>query len=86
MSLENILLPLEVLDEYKDLIESINKDKKIIEVHGLSEVQKSMLIAALAKSTDKSCLVIAENDALAKKMYDFISFFDMNGSVFFEDT
>lgn len=81
LSFDNILLPLESLEEYKDLIGSFEVANEVISIHGISDAQKSMITAALSKKTQKSCIVITHNDILARKIHEDISFFDTEVSV-----
>ncbi len=82
MDFGSIMLPLESLDGFKTLIDSIEKGIDVTEAHGLSDVQKAMIIAALSRATNRTCLIITDNDALAKKFYKDISFFDHDAAVF----
>jgi len=78
----SIMLPLESLDGFRTLIDSIEKGIDVAEAHGLSDVQKAMIIAALSRVTNRTCLIITDNDVLAKKFYKDISFFDYDAAVF----
>ncbi len=82
MSLDNIMKPLESLDGFNALANSIKDDIGVVEIHGLSDVQKALIIAALSRVTNRTCLIITHNDALAGKFFEDISFFDSDSAVF----
>ncbi len=82
MNSDNIMKPLESLEEFKILINSIRDDTGVIEAHGLSDVQKALIITALSRITNRTCLIITHNDALAGKFYEDISFFDSDNTVY----
>lgn len=81
MSFDNMILPLESLEEYKQLMESFEDASGAAQIHGISDVQKSVITAALSKKMNKSCLIITHNDILARKIYEDISFFDSDASM-----
>ena len=83
MSLQNILHPFESYDGYKDLLKSFDHGKKVIEVHGVTDMQKSLLSAALSRDTERSCIIITHDDKLLRKIYDDISFLEPCLAVFF---
>ncbi|MCK9217783.1 MAG: DEAD/DEAH box helicase, partial [Firmicutes bacterium] len=82
MNFGSIMLPLESLDGFRTLKDSIENRIDVTEAHGLSDVQKAMIIAALSRVTNRTCLIITDNDVLAKKFYKDISFFDYDAAVF----
>lgn len=82
LSFDNIMLPLESLDEFRNLMDSFKDAIGVIEAHGLSDVQKAMITAALSRATNRTCLIITHNDILARKFYEDISFFDPDIAVF----
>ncbi|MDD2480575.1 MAG: transcription-repair coupling factor [Lutispora sp.] len=79
--MDNILMPLESLEEYKYLIKSLRENTKTVEIHGISDAQKSMVIAGVSGNCGKSILIITHNDILARKIYEDISFFDPDAAV-----
>ena len=79
--MDNVLSPLQSLEEYKYLIQSLREKTKTIEVHGISDAQKSMMAALVSKAFDRSVLVITHNDILARKIYEDVSFFDQDAAV-----
>ncbi|HCJ57848.1 MAG TPA: transcription-repair coupling factor [Clostridiaceae bacterium] len=79
--MDNVLSPLQSLEEYKYLIQSLRENAKTVEVHGISDAQKSMMAALVSKAFDRSILVITHNDILARKIYEDISFFDQDAAV-----
>ena len=82
MSLDNLMMPLNSLEEFKSLINSIREGIGVVEAHGLSDVQKALVITALSRVTNRTCLIITHNDALAGKFYEDISFFDSDSTVY----
>ncbi len=82
MNFDNIIAPLESLDEYQSLLDSFNKATGIVEAHGLSDVQKAMITTALSRAVNRTCLIITHNDSLARKLYEDISFFDPDSAVY----
>ncbi len=81
MSFENILQPLGSMDEYRNLVNSFKVGSEVVEAHGLLDVQKAMLVAGISRETNRTCLLIAENDILARKFYEDISFFDPEAAI-----
>lgn len=63
------------LEEYKTLTEAIKLNTSIIEVHGITETEKALIVSSLYNDTGKTCLFITHNDILAKKIYEDLSFF-----------
>ena len=76
-----MLLPIESLEEYKQLVESFQAKIGVVQIHGISDVQKSIITAALSKKMNKSCLILTHNDILARKIYEDISFFEPDASI-----
>ncbi|MDF2890475.1 MAG: mfd [Clostridia bacterium] len=74
MSFKNILKPLENMQEYKLLMESIKGSNRNIEAYGISDTQKSLISAAVSENTHKSCLIITHNEIAARKIYEDIGF------------
>ncbi|MDF2533686.1 MAG: mfd, partial [Clostridia bacterium] len=74
MSFKNILKPLENMQEYKLLMESIKGSNRNIEAYGISDTQKSLISAAVSENTHKSCLIITHNEIAARKIYEDICF------------
>jgi transcription-repair coupling factor (superfamily II helicase) len=74
MSYKNVLKPLENMQEYKLLIESIKGSSKNIEAYGISDTQKSLIASAVCENTHKSCLIITHNEIVARKIYEDIGF------------
>lgn len=74
-------MPLHSLEEYKYLMESLRENTKTVEVHGISDAQKSMMTASVSSNFDKSVLIITHNDILARKIYEDIRFFDPDAAV-----
>ena len=79
--MDKILLPIESLEEYKHLVGALGENIKTVEVHGISDVQKSILTVLLSKHFAKSVLLITHNDILARKIYEDISNFDPSAAV-----
>ncbi len=80
MSFEAIIRPLESMQEYKLLMQSLKSGARIIEAHGISDTQKAMLAAAVSKAFDKSCVIVTHNEIVARKMYEDISFFERDAA------
>ena len=78
MILDKILRPLEGMEEYKYMMESIASGKKVLEVHGVSDTQKALLAAALNKQMGVQCVYITHNDMTARKISEDLSFFGAN--------
>ncbi len=76
MSFENIIRPLEELEEYRRLIHDVEKGTKVVEIHGISDTEKALIATAVCKKMKKSCVIVTHNDILARKVYEDITFFD----------
>jgi len=79
--MDKVLLPIQSLEEYKYLDQSLRENTHTVEVHGISDAQKSMMAAMLSRSFNKSILLITHNDVLARKIYEDICFFDESAAV-----
>ncbi|WP_372995167.1 transcription-repair coupling factor [Lutispora sp.] len=79
--MDKVLLPLQSLEEYKYLSQSLRENTRIVEVHGISDAQKSMMAAMISRSFNKSILLITHNDILARKIYEDVCFFDASAAV-----
>ena len=79
--MDKILLPIESLKEYKYLVGALGENIKTVEVHGISDAQKSVIAALLSKHFSKSILLITHNDVLARKIYEDICCFDPSAAV-----
>lgn len=75
MNFENIIKPLENMQEYKHFIDSIRDNMSVIEAHGVSDTQKALLTASLSKEFNKPVVVVTHNEVAARKLYEDISYF-----------
>ncbi|MGE5629538.1 MAG: transcription-repair coupling factor [Caulobacteraceae bacterium] len=78
MSFENMIKPLYEMEEFSEILSSLQLNKGVIEVYGISDTQKAFVAAAVCHHFGKPCLFITHNDILAKKVYEDISFFDQD--------
>ncbi len=80
MSFENLIRPLYDMEEYKQLISSLQSGSRIVAVYGISDTQKALIAASLSRHFRKSCILITHNQLLARKMYEDIQFFDQDSA------
>lgn len=76
MSIDNMLKPLYEMEEFNDLLSSLQANLNIVEIYGISDTQKAITAALVCKHFEKPCLFITHNEMLARKIYEDISFFD----------
>ncbi len=83
MSFENIIKPLEGMQEYRLLTQSLKTGARIVEAHGISDTQKAMLAVALSELFNKSCIIITHNEVAARKIYEDVGFFSKDHAELF---
>jgi transcription-repair coupling factor (superfamily II helicase) len=76
LSIDNMLKPLYEMEEFNELLSSLQENLNIIEVYGISDTQKAISAALVCRHFKKPCLFITHNEMLSKKVYEDISFFD----------
>ena len=76
MNFNNLIKPLNDMEEYKLLLSAAHAEKGIVEAHGITETQKALISVALCKNLNKKCLVITHNEIAAKKLYEDMNFFE----------
>lgn len=75
--MKSILKPLEELQQFKEIQESIKEQKIPVQVTGCQEAQKSHLMAALGEGYLYK-VIIAENELKAKEIYEDYKLYDKN--------
>lgn len=75
VNFENIIKPLENMQEYRHLIESIKSNVRVVEAHGISDTQKALFAAAINKQFGKSVVIVTHNELAARKIYEDIYYF-----------
>ncbi len=75
MRLKGVLEPLENSIEFNSILNCIKGKKYPIEVNGISESGRGYFISAILKNTDKSVVVVTENDIEAKNIYEDLIFY-----------
>ncbi|MGI6706040.1 MAG: transcription-repair coupling factor [Clostridia bacterium] len=78
-----LFTPLEQFREYRRLLHSIRGGQSPASVFGLSETQKSHMIAALSKHIQRPVLIVTYNDVQARKIYEDLSFYGVGEAVLF---
>lgn len=81
LSIDNMLKPLYEMEEFDELLSSLEENVNIIEVYGISDTQKAIAAALVCRHFEKPCLFITHNDLLSRKVYEDISFFDPDMAV-----
>lgn len=76
--MSGLVKPLMEMEEYRRLVDDINKGLSPVAVHGLSESQRGHIAYSLYENGDKAMVFITYNDIEAKKLYDDLSFFTDN--------
>jgi transcription-repair coupling factor (superfamily II helicase) len=76
LSIDNMLKPLYEMEEFNQLLSSLQTNLNIVEVYGISDTQKAVAAAFVCRHFRKPCLFITHNDLLSRKIYEDISFFD----------
>jgi transcription-repair coupling factor (superfamily II helicase) len=76
LSIDNMLKPLYEMEEFNELLSSLEANLNVIEFYGISYTQKAITAALVCRHFEKPCLFLTHNDLLARKIYEDISFFD----------
>lgn len=81
LSIDNMLKPLYEMEEFNELLSSLQRNLNTVEVYGISDTQKAVAAAFVCRHFKKACLFITHNDLLSRKIYEDISFFDPDMAV-----
>ena len=73
---------LDELESYERLKDDIKNKNTPILATGVIDVQNMQLASALSSQLMRPALIIAENELMAKKMYEDYRFFDKNVCLF----
>ncbi len=76
LSIGNVLKPLYEMEEFNELLSSLEANLNTVEVYGISDTQKAAAAAFVCRHFGKACLFITYNDLLSRKIYEDISFFE----------
>lgn len=78
LSFQNMARPLYEMNEFMELIASLQENARVVELYGISDTQKAFIAAVVCRHFQKSGLFITHNDILARKMYEDLSFFEQD--------
>ena len=75
MRLKGLMEPMKASREFKDIISGIEKERFPVGIFGLSESARSYLINSVFEETNKSLVIVTNNDGEARNLYEDLSFY-----------
>ncbi|MGL5615867.1 MAG: transcription-repair coupling factor [Sarcina sp.] len=78
MRLNGLMNPLFNNEGFKNIVKNLEDKEFPVGIYGLSDSGKSYMINGLFKSSDKSVVVVTNNDIEARKIYEDLSFYNLD--------
>lgn len=78
-----LLNPLNEIQNFNKLLESVSKNQTPILATGIIKSQKSHMIYGILNSQKRPAIIVAENELKAKEIFEDLSFFIKNNVVLY---